>query len=630
MSRLNDFLKKYGVWIVITVSILASIGALIYFYGHHDILAYNDARSRLNIARRVTDSQSAGIVQLGTIWLPLQQFLMIPFAASSYLWHTGLAGSFVSMLAFVIVAIYAFKTVSLLTDRVWLAFLSALLIVLNVNVLYIQTTAMTEIILLCTTIGAIYHLLKWLIKKSLTSLVAAGVWIMLATLTRYEGWFLLAASTLVIIVELLLIQRDKLKTQGLSLLFLTLAGFGIFLWFLWNLVFWHNPVYFLSGQNNQYGLRDSTPAAHSVMTTTSHAWQAAAYNVGPALLVLGIVAVVTAMILKTDRSRRYMIYAVLLFMSPVLFNMITLFLGITDIGIGNHTHPYPFNIRYFFPVVLLVAIFIPIALRHVKKYGQLAGALVAIVLTISTVPMGLYNSAVQGGRSQTLGAKHFVSYFKANYHGGGILASTYGYDASMQALQIPMKNYIYEGVYKKWDDTLKSPSKHVKYILMKEKSGDGTNNVEPVYAAYKKHRPAYDDNFKIIYHKDSNIVMMRSTSLQRNSLPATISHEQSIDPMAKPATNTSSSKGVIVRKNDTQSKIIRSQIRLLDGNNNLTKEQIVYIETSYIAHVGSRDHLEAGNVVTVDIEKLLALIDASRQLDQNTLALWHNYANKIE
>ena len=79
-------------WLIALAGVL-SIAAFAYFYGRDTILAYSDAVSHLEIARRVIDSRTPGLLQLGTVWLPLPHVLMIPFLVSMRMWRTGAGGS---------------------------------------------------------------------------------------------------------------------------------------------------------------------------------------------------------------------------------------------------------------------------------------------------------------------------------------------------------------------------------------------------------------------------------------------------------------------------------------------------------------------------------------------------------
>src|SRR5438876_11060527 len=83
------------------ICILISIVAVIFYFRHGAILLYGDAVAHINIARRVFDSRTPGIFQLGTVWLPLPHLLDIPFIATDCMWRTGLGASIPSMLAYV-------------------------------------------------------------------------------------------------------------------------------------------------------------------------------------------------------------------------------------------------------------------------------------------------------------------------------------------------------------------------------------------------------------------------------------------------------------------------------------------------------------------------------------------------
>jgi hypothetical protein len=77
------------------------IGSAIRVYRAGWLLYYSDAESHLNHARRILDSLTPGVEQLGTVWLPLPHLLMLPFAANDILWRTGLAGAIPSTICFI-------------------------------------------------------------------------------------------------------------------------------------------------------------------------------------------------------------------------------------------------------------------------------------------------------------------------------------------------------------------------------------------------------------------------------------------------------------------------------------------------------------------------------------------------
>src|SRR6266702_3224052 len=137
---------------LLVVAAAISIASFLYYVRHGDLLLYGDAVAHINIARRVFDSRTPGLLQLGTVWLPLPHLLMMPFLVSKWAWRTGLGGSVPSMAAYVIGTAgisrlargaLAFPSEPDVAARLagWFA---ALIYAANPNLIYLQTTAMTE------------------------------------------------------------------------------------------------------------------------------------------------------------------------------------------------------------------------------------------------------------------------------------------------------------------------------------------------------------------------------------------------------------------------------------------------------------------------------------------------------
>src|ERR1700726_4104347 len=93
------------------LALLASLFSFFYYFQHGGLLLYGDAVAHINIARRVFDSRTPGLLQLGTVWLPLPHLLMIPFLVSNWMWRTGVGGSIPSMIAYVLGAVGIFRLV---------------------------------------------------------------------------------------------------------------------------------------------------------------------------------------------------------------------------------------------------------------------------------------------------------------------------------------------------------------------------------------------------------------------------------------------------------------------------------------------------------------------------------------
>src|SRR5512140_1410295 len=120
-----------------------SVGALIFYYHQGAILLYGDAVAHIHIARRVFDSRTPGLFELGTVWLPLPHLLDIPFIVNDRLWQTGLGASIPSMIAYLAGTLGVFRLVYGMASRP-AAWIAALIYALNPNLLYMQSTAMGE------------------------------------------------------------------------------------------------------------------------------------------------------------------------------------------------------------------------------------------------------------------------------------------------------------------------------------------------------------------------------------------------------------------------------------------------------------------------------------------------------
>src|ERR1700692_3431734 len=94
-------------WLATCVSVFS----FLFYFQRGNVLLYGDAVAHINIARRVFDSKTPGLLQLGTVWLPLPHLLMIPFLFSGEMWGRGVGGSIPSMVSYVFGVIGMFRLV---------------------------------------------------------------------------------------------------------------------------------------------------------------------------------------------------------------------------------------------------------------------------------------------------------------------------------------------------------------------------------------------------------------------------------------------------------------------------------------------------------------------------------------
>src|SRR5215471_18385465 len=203
-------------YVVLTfLSATISISALLFYYHHGATLLYGDAVAHINIARRVFDSRTPGMFQLGTVWLPLPHLLDIPFIANDWFWQTGLGASVPSIVAYVAGTIGVFRLVRGRASRS-AAWIAALIYALNPNLIYMQGTAMTEALYLAFFIWAVVHFSEFVqaartdSRQAAKSLQFCGMTVAAAMLVRYDGWFLAACLAMALLIS---VWRLKLRDR---------------------------------------------------------------------------------------------------------------------------------------------------------------------------------------------------------------------------------------------------------------------------------------------------------------------------------------------------------------------------------------------------------------------------------
>jgi len=176
-------------------ALAASLIAILWSWKNSAFLLYGDAEAHIHIARRLFDSHRPGITQLGSVWLPFPHLLLVPFLAVDAWWRNGFAAVIPSAACYLLACLGLYRLA-----REWVspaaACIGLVLFAANPNLLYLQTTAMTEPLFLCELIWSVLLLTEWY-----ASLEQDGhrtqrlLWILIAVLvaavyTRYDGWIL--------------------------------------------------------------------------------------------------------------------------------------------------------------------------------------------------------------------------------------------------------------------------------------------------------------------------------------------------------------------------------------------------------------------------------------------------------
>lgn len=479
MGFLFPKLKKLtGVGIVFLLSMLFSIAATLYSYSHNYIVAYGDAESHLNISKRIIDSLTPGFAQMGGVWLPLPHLLMVPFVHIDFLWRTGLAGSVVSGAAYILSCIFLYKLTFLITKQKWAPLLAFLIFALNPNILYMQSTPMTELLLIAFFILSTYYFTRFLRQNyRISFLIMAAIFSFCATLTRYDGWFLTAIEAFIITVLFILKTRSRQKFEGRFFMFSSLAFFGIAIWLLWDLLILGSPLYFstssfsASFQQKGWLTRGELLTYHNLPLSFEYYIAAAFDNIG---IPTAILSVLGLFLYFADKKRGERIYLSLLLLAPLIFYVTTLFLGQSVIFIPELTPKsfqwHLFNVRYGLMMVPFAGFFGGYLFS--KKFPLVKIAVIAtllaqtFLLVSGKVQVVTLEDGVMGlSASKQSDAGRFLA---KNYDGGLVLLDDYARTISIIRSGIPMESVIYVGNKPYWDISLKEPEKYAKWVVMQK------------------------------------------------------------------------------------------------------------------------------------------------------------------
>jgi hypothetical protein len=251
-------------WAVLAFCMAASVAAILWSWRHGAMLNYGDAVAHLHIARRVFDSRTPRFSEFGSVWLPLPHILLLPFVQNYFWWATGLAAIIPSSLSYIASCAGIYRLA-----RNWLgpapAALALVFFALNPNLLYLQTSAMTEPLFLCEFIWIVVWLVEWRAaidgetaaagfelrsapSTRLQACIAAAL--VAAIFTRYDGWIIALIAWSGVAITLLghaaRGERGRLGAPAFWLATVAIAAAPL-LWFLYNSVCFGDWLYFARG-----------------------------------------------------------------------------------------------------------------------------------------------------------------------------------------------------------------------------------------------------------------------------------------------------------------------------------------------------------------------------------------------
>jgi hypothetical protein len=508
----------------------ASVLSFLAYVQRGEIMLYGDAVAHINIARRVFDSKTPGLLQLGTVWLPLPHLLMIPFIVSTELWRRG-GASVPSLVAYVFGVIGMFRLVrgslaitgssrdvdTEFANRVapWVA---AIVYAANPNLIYMQTTAMGESLYLAFFIWAIVFFSEFF-RGDAKALPKCGWCLAAACLTRYDGWFLAAAMASLVVICWLAKRNDFVRpSTGLLARFLLIAAAGPILWLAYNGIVYRNPLEFENGPYSAKAIENRThdagnpghPGSGNLILAEQYFVKAAEFNMAEnqwlqrAWVLIAIGTVASALVLcrrsvGPNAIATSKLWPLLFLAIPLPFYALSVAYGSVPIFIPAWWPFTHYNTRYglqmlpAFATALAFAVYVilresrwDLKLRSVAVVALIVFVIASYASSSLATPITLREAEINMRTRNQLEAQ-LARWLEALPPNCTILMYLGDHVGALQRAGIPLRHTINEGnhrVWKQptdseglWEQALADPPKYADYVIAFE--GD------PVWQAVK-------------------------------------------------------------------------------------------------------------------------------------------------
>ncbi len=480
-------------FVVAWSALLVSLLALSYSYSRGILLLYGDAVAHLHIARRLIDSRTPGLRQLGSVWLPLPHLLLVPFVARLEWWQSGLAGAFPSMGAYILGTAGMYRLA-----RFWLqprtALIAVVFFALNPGLLYMQTTAMNEPLFLAVMIWVVVLIIEYgraleahETRRAAQLLIGAGVVLVAGIFTRYDGWVFTFLAWLVALGKMLRKRRWNSRVRGAFVLFTLILAVAPLVWMVYSARQFGDPLDFLRGPYSAQAIeaRTATPGSphypgwHSMRVAELYFFKAAELGAVPErfanlLLILSIAGGAAGAIRWRHRDGM----TALLLWFPAPFYAYSIAYGSVPIFIPIWWPHSWYNTRYGMEMLPIFALSLAFLVACVTDgIARFKPSIVPWVLAAAALLIVAGNVALLRAKPLVLdeaiaNSRTRISFEVAYAHAlemlpenSTILAYTSEHVGAFQRAGVALKRTINESDYYEWAPALKDPAKAADFVI---------------------------------------------------------------------------------------------------------------------------------------------------------------------
>lgn len=509
LSGPRPFFRRRSTLLLLAVAAAAAAtGTAVAVHYHRAglTLSHYDARGHLVVARRVIDSLTPGWQQIGAVWLPLPHLLNLIPVQIDAMYRSGASAVVISVASYAAAAAAVAWIVLLLTGCAPAAVVAAAVLAWNPNLLYLQSTPMTEPLLLALVVSSTALLVEWLwsvLRLEPQGLLAAaqperiaraaGVAFALACLTRYEAWPVTAAALL---LALWVLRRSGTPWASAFVRIARIAGYpaaAVAAFLVHSRVVggeWLTTSGFFVPENK---------ALHRPMLALAEVlWGTQALS-GTVVIVLAMAGLAAVVAGGVRRSRWVAIVPAALAAAAAL-------------PWAAFVKGHPFRIRYMVPLIAAEAVGTGVAIGSLRRMAPMAAAAAGLALALTirpfdpTAPMVL---EAQWDRPNVSARREVTRCLSARYDGEAIMASMASLGHYMQEMShdgFRIRQFLHEGNGDLWLAALADPRPYAGWMLIDEKAEGGD-----MLAQIARRRPAFLAGFARLC-EGAGVVLYRRTA----------------------------------------------------------------------------------------------------------------------
>lgn len=432
------------------------------FYYRHDLtLSHYDAKAHIVVARRILDSLQPGWVQIGAVWLPLPHLLNALPVQVDWLYRTGLSGVALSVFSFVLGASALWWLVRRATNSAIGAWTAFAVFTAQPDVLYLQATPMTESLLMGLCLFSIACIWSAVARRGHGHVWPGGVALGLACLTRYEAWPISVAVVALAAIALTCLRMAPFQVIRRVLALAAFPAIAILAFLVLSKV--TVGAWLVTGGFFEV---DTSLQRRPVKVLGAIVYGIRTLNGDIALAVCAIsLLIMCHAILRTRRGIPLLI---------VLSLWACLALPAYAFWSGH-----PFRIRYMVPFTMVLAAINGLGVGLLPRYRLLAAVTVVVAALVETPPLSRTSPIVleaQRDRPNALERMKVTDCLTENYDHTLILASMGSLAPYMQETAhkgFGIRQYIHEGIWPIWNESLIAARHHAGWILIEEHAEGG-------------------------------------------------------------------------------------------------------------------------------------------------------------